>query len=332
MVTIAVDAMGGDHGPRVTVPAVISSLEKNPDLNISLFGSRAKLDPFLNQVTANSRLTLIHTDETVTSGERVSSALRKRQSSMRLAIDAVRDADAQAVVSAGNTGALVSISRYVLKTLLGIDRPALVARLPQLKGSSYMLDLGANVESDSENLHQFALMGSAFSQVLDGTKQPKVALLNIGSEEIKGNEEIRLANSLLKEMGELNYIGYVEGDDIYKGLADVIVCNGFVGNIALKTSEGLIQYIADVIRKSFKRNLMTRFVGLLALPVLEKLKDSFSPDIQNGGVLLGVQGVVVKSHGKSQSEPFENAISMAYTLAKKQLLEKVSDELEADFA
>ena len=332
MVTIAVDAMGGDHGPRVTIPAVIACLEKFPDLQIHLYGQRAKLDPFLNQVTASTRLKVFHAEEIIACGERPSSALRKRQSSMRLALESVRDGISHGVVSAGNTGALVTLGRYVLKTLLGIDRPALVAKIPNGRGHSYMLDLGANVECDTENLLQFAVMGTTLSKVLDGLKSPKVALLNIGSEEIKGNEEIRLANSLLKEMGELNYIGYVEGDDIYKGLADVIVCNGFVGNIALKTSEGLIQYIADVIRKSFKRNLMTRFVGLLALPVLEKLKDSFSPDIQNGGVLLGVQGVVVKSHGKSQSEPFENAISMAYTLAKKQLLEKVSDELEADFA
>lgn len=330
MVTIAIDAMGGDHGPRVTVPAVISSLDKNPDLNISLFGSRAKLDPFLNQVTANSRLTLIHTDDVVSSGERVSSALRKRQSSMRLAVDAVRDGQAQAVVSAGNTGALVSISRYVLKTLLGIDRPALVARLPQLKGSSYMLDLGANVESDSENLHQFALMGSAFSQVLDGTKQPKVALLNIGSEEIKGNEDIRLASATLKESEVINYVGYIEGDDIYKGLADVIVTNGFSGNIALKTSEGLVRYVSEVIRQEFNRTPITRLIGFMALPVLERLRMRFEPDLKNGGVLLGVQGIVVKSHGKSQQDAFSQAIDSAYKLAKNDLIGQISEQLDQD--
>ena len=319
MVTIAIDAMGGDHGPRVTVPAVISSLDKNPDLNISLFGSRAKLDPFLNQVTANSRLTLIHTDDVVSSGERVSSALRKRQSSMRLAVDAVRDGQAQAVVSAGNTGALVSISRYVLKALLGIDRPALVARLPQLK-----------VESDSENLHQFALMGSAFSQVLDGTKQPKVALLNIGSEEIKGNEDIRLASATLKESEVINYVGYIEGDDIYKGLADVIVTNGFSGNIALKTSEGLVRYVSEVIRQEFNRTPITRLIGFMALPVLERLRMRFEPDLKNGGVLLGVQGIVVKSHGKSQQDAFSQAIDSAYKLAKNDLIGKISEQLDQD--
>ena len=330
MVTIAVDAMGGDHGPRVTVPAVISSLEKFPDLHIQLYGNRAKLDPFLHQVNGNSRLKVIHTEEFVASGERTSSAIRKRQSSMRLAIDAIRSDEAQGVVSAGNTGALVAISRYVLKTLLGIDRPALVGRLPHVKGHSYMLDLGANVECDSDNLHQFAVMGSAFAHILERNKSPKVALLNIGSEEIKGNEEIRLANAMLKESEEVNYIGYIEGDDLYKGLADVVVTNGFAGNIALKASEGLVQYVSQVIRKAFQKNLLTKLVGLIALPVLDKLYMSFEPHLKNGGVLLGVQGVVVKSHGKSQAAAFSTAIESAYQLAKHSLLDKITDKLEQE--
>ncbi len=330
MITIAVDAMGGDHGPRVTVPAVIGCLEKYPDLQIHLYGQRAKLDPFLNQVTATTRLKVFHAEEIVACAERPSAALRKRQSSMRLALDSVRDGKAHGMVSAGNTGALVTSARYVLKTLLGIDRPALVARLPNHRGHSYMLDLGANVECDTENLLQFAAMGSTLCKVLDGKAKPKVALLNIGSEEIKGNEEIRLANALLKENDHLNYIGYIEGDDLYRGTADVIVCNGFVGNIALKTSEGMLQYVAEIIRTGFKKNLLTRTLGWLALPVLERIKEGFNPDIHNGGVLLGVQGVVVKSHGKSQSGPFQNAINTAYLLAKNQLLEKVSEELEAE--
>lgn len=330
MVTIAIDAMGGDHGPRVTIPAAIACLEKFPDLQIHLYGQRAKIDPYLNQVTASTRLKVFHAEEVVACGERPSAALRKRQSSMRLALESVRDGHSSGFVSAGNTGALVTLGRYVLKTLLGIDRPALIAKIPNSRGHSFMLDLGANVECDTENLLQFAAMGTTLSKILDGNKRPKVALLNIGSEEIKGNEEIRLANSLFKDIEGINYIGYVEGDDIYKGLADVIVCNGFVGNIALKTSEGLIQYIADVIRQGFKKNILTRVLGFLALPVLEKLKEGFKPDIQNGGILLGVQGVVVKSHGKSTSEPFQNAIATAYVLAKKQLLEKVTEELEND--
>jgi len=330
MVTIAVDAMGGDHGPRVTVPAVISSLEKFPDLHIQLYGNRAKLDPFLHQVNASSRLKVIHTEEYVASGERTSSAIRKRQSSMRLAIDAVRSDEAQGVVSAGNTGALVAISRYVLKTLLGIDRPALVGRLPHVKGHSYMLDLGANVECDSDNLQQFAVMGSAFAHILERNESPKVALLNIGSEEIKGNEEIRLANAMLKESQAVNYIGYVEGDDLYKGLADVVVTNGFAGNIALKASEGLVQYVSQVIRKAFQKNLFTKLIGLIALPVLDKLYMSFEPHLKNGGVLLGVQGVVVKSHGKSQAAAFSTAIESAYQLAKHSLLDKITDKLEQE--
>lgn len=330
MVTIAVDAMGGDHGPRVTVPAVISSLEKHPDLHIELFGNRAKLDPFLNSSVASSRLTVVHTDEMVSSGERTSAALRKSQSSMRLAINMVREEKAQAMVSAGNTGALVAISRYVLKTMLGIDRPALIGRVPHIKGFSYMLDLGANVECDSENLHQFAVMGSAFCSALSGNESPKVGLLNIGSEEIKGNEEIRLTNATLKESEVINYIGYVEGDDIYKGLADVVVTNGFAGNIALKTSEGLVRYISTIIRDAFNRNLISKIVGLLAMPILERLYLSFEPHLKNGGVLLGVQGVVVKSHGKSLEKAFETAISNAYTLSKNELLQQISDRLDQE--
>jgi glycerol-3-phosphate acyltransferase PlsX len=330
MVTIAVDAMGGDFGPRVTVPAVVSSLEKHPDLNIQLFGNRAKIDPYLQNAVGNSRLTVIHTDVAVTSGERTSTALRKRQSSMRLAIDLVREDKAQAMVSAGNTGALVAISRYVLKTMLGIDRPALIGRVPNERGYSYMLDLGANVECDSENLQQFAIMGSAFCSALSQKKTPKVALLNIGSEEVKGNEEIRLTNANLKDSDAVNYIGYVEGDDIYKGLADVIVTNGFSGNIALKTSEGLVRYASVVIKDAFNHNLYSRIVGFFALPVLERLYRGFEPHLKNGGVLLGVQGVVVKSHGKAQEGTFEVAIDNAYILSKNKLLQQISDRLDQE--
>jgi glycerol-3-phosphate acyltransferase PlsX len=328
MVTIAVDAMGGDFGPRVTVPAVVSSLKKYPDLNIQLFGNRAKLAPYLQDAVANSRLTIVHTDVVVTSGERISSALRKRMSSMRMAIDLVREDKAQAMVSAGNTGALVAISRYVLKTMLGIDRPALIGRIPNEHGYSYMLDLGANVECDSENLHQFAVMGSAFCSALSKKKSPRVALLNIGSEEVKGNEEIRLTNANLKHSDAINYIGYVEGDDIYKGLADVIVTNGFSGNIALKTSEGLVRYASVVIRDAFKHSLYSRVIGLFALPLLERLYRNFEPHLKNGGVLLGVQGVVVKSHGKALEDAFGVAISNAYVLSKNNLLQQISDRLD----
>lgn len=330
MVTIAIDAMGGDHGPRVTVPAVISSLEKFPDLHILLYGNRAKLDPYLNKVAASSRLKVVHTEEYVASGERTSSAIRKRHSSMRLAIDSVRDQSASAVVSAGNTGALVAISRYILKTMLGIDRPALIGRVPTVRGFSVVLDLGANVECDSENLHQFALMGSAFAKALGLNANPSVALLNIGSEEIKGNEEIRLANAVLKETETVNYIGYVEGDDLYKGLADVIVTNGFAGNIALKASEGLVKYVSLAIKEAFKKNMLTKMVGLMATPILDRLYMSFEPHLKNGGVLLGVQGVVVKSHGKSQEAAFSTAIESAYKLSKNKLMDQITDLLEQE--
>jgi glycerol-3-phosphate acyltransferase PlsX len=330
MVTIAIDAMGGDFGPRVTAPSVISSLEKLPDLHILLFGNRAKLEPFLHHAATHSRLEIIHTDEHVSDGEKISAALRKRQSSMRLALDAVRSEQAQAMVSAGNTGALVAISRYVLKTLLGIDRPALIARLPNIRGYTYMLDLGANVECDSENLHQFALMGSAYARVLGAGKSPKVGLLNIGSEEVKGNEEIRLANASLKTSGVINYVGYVEGDDLYKGVVDVIVTGGFAGNIALKTTEGFVLYVSHVIGAAFSKNIFTRLVGLLAMPILNRVRKAFEPDLKNSGVLLGVQGVVVKSHGKSEQAAFCQAIESAYTLAKNDLLDQISDQLDQE--
>ena len=330
MVTIAIDAMGGDFGPRVTIPSVLSALEKFPDLNVLLYGHRAKLDAYLHQGTASSRLEIIHTDQQVSAGEKVSAALRKRESSMRLALDAVRDERAQGMVSAGNTGALVAVSRYVLKTLLGIDRPALIARLPNIRGHSYMLDLGANIESNSENLYQFALMGDAFARVMGVKGAPKVALLNIGSEELKGNEDIRLANATLKESELLNYVGYVEGDDIYKGVVDVIVTNGYSGNIALKTSEGLIRYVTQVIRQSFSKNLFTRLLGLLAMPILERARQKFEPELKNSAVLLGVQGVVVKSHGKSKQDAFLKAIESAYILAKNDLLDQISDQLDQE--
>lgn len=330
MVTIAIDAMGGDFGPRVTIPSVLSSLEKHPDLNILLYGHRAKLDAYLHQGAASSRLEIIHTDQQVTGEEKVSAALRKRDSSMRLALDAVRDERAQAMVSAGNTGALVAISRYVLKTLLGIDRPALIAKLPNIRGYSYMLDLGANIESNSENLYQFALMGDAFARVMGVKGSPRVALLNIGSEELKGNEDIRLANATLKESELINYVGYVEGDDIYKGVVDVIVTNGYSGNIALKTSEGLLKYVTQVIRQSFSKNIFTRIVGLLAVPILERARQQFEPELKNSGVLLGVQGIVVKSHGKSQQDAFLKAIESAYVLAKNDLLDQISDQLDQE--
>jgi len=330
MVTIAVDAMGGDLGPRVTVPAVLSCLRRFPNLSIQLYGNRAKLTPFLNESDASSRLTIIHTEQIVHCSDSVSTALRKRDSSMRKAIDSVQQQQATGIVSAGNTGALVANSRYVLKTMLGVDRPALVARLPNASGHSYMLDLGANMECDSENLYQFALMGAAYSQVMDGTKSPRTALLNVGSEEVKGNEDIRLANSLLKASETINYVGYVEGDDLYSGVADVIVSNGFVGNVALKTSEGLLLYVAQMIRKVFAKNWYGRIIGAIALPLLEGLRDEFEPELKNGGVLLGVQGVVVKCHGKADQASFEKAIESAFLLADRQLLDQISNQLEQD--
>lgn len=318
-VTLAVDVMGGDHGPRVTVPAALLILQENPQLKLFLVGQESQIQPFLaKQPTAiTERITLVHTDEMVTMDDKVAVALRnKRNSSMRLAINLVHEKKAQACVSAGNTGALMAVSRFVLKTHASIDRPAIMTALPTQKGHCHMLDLGANVDSEAEHLVQFARMGSAVAQALDGIAQPRVGLLNIGEEEIKGNDLIKETHALLKTSG-LNYIGYVEGDGIFKGEADVVVCDGFVGNIALKTSEGVARMFGEFIKQEIQRNWLTKVVGALALPIWQGLKGRMDPGRYNGASLVGLTGIVIKSHGSAETKSFAQAIRVAITEVEK---------------
>jgi glycerol-3-phosphate acyltransferase PlsX len=275
MRTVAIDVMGGDHGPAVTVPAALQSLSRDPLLHLLLVGRQEQITPFLRDVPAalHERLQTVDARDVVAMDERPSVALRSRKpSSMWLAIECVQSGRAQACVSAGNTGALMVIGRHLLKMVAGIDRPAIITQIPTATGHCHLLDLGANVALTSEHLHQFAIMGSVAAAAMDGLEAPRVGLLNIGEEEIKGNEQIKLASQLIRENARLNYIGYIEGDDIFRGTADVVVCDGFVGNVAIKTSEGLAELIDQRLNAAFRANILSRFVGLLAWPILRRLR------------------------------------------------------------
>jgi glycerol-3-phosphate acyltransferase PlsX len=285
--------MGGDHGPQVVIPAAISALKKHPDVTLILVGDEQVIHSHLqkNNVNNEPRLIVHHASQQVEMDELPSQALRgKKDSSMRVAINLVKEGRAAACVSAGNTGALMATARFVLKTLPGIERPAIVSALPTMKGHTYVLDLGANVDSSAAHLVQFALMGSVLAELVDGKDKPKVGLLNIGSEEIKGNERVKEASRLL-EQTDLNYIGYVEGDGLYHGEADVLVCDGFVGNVALKTSEGVVHMIRHYLRQSFSRNWLTKLAGLIASPVLKHFRNELDPRAYNGANLIGLQGL-----------------------------------------
>src|SRR5690348_11789542 len=306
-VTIAVDAMGGDHGPSVTVPASLRFLEETPDARVLLVGNEDAIAKALAAARPRTagRASIRAASEIVEMHEAPADALRrKKDSSMRVSINLVKDGVAQACVSAGNTGALMAISRFVLKTLPGIDRPAIASQLPTRKGVTTALDLGANVNCTAEQLLQFAVMGSALVAAVEGVERPSVGLLNIGEEEIKGNDVVKEAAELLKRSG-LNFYGNVEGTDIYKGTTDVIVCDGFVGNVALKTSEGLAKMLADIIKEEFSRSFASRAMALVALPVLKRFKKRVDPAQYNGAALLGLRGLVIKSHGSAEAFGFE---------------------------
>lgn len=312
--TIAVDAMGGDHGPVVTVPAALRSLARHPSLSLVLVGDETAIRAELVRCggAAEPRLRVQHASQVVTMDDPVAVALRnKRDSSMRIAINLVHEKQADACISAGNTGALMAISRFVLKTLPGIDRPAICTALPTITGQVHMLDLGANVDSTAEHLRQFAIMGSILASVVDGIERPRVGLLNIGQEDIKGNEQIKAAAQLLQADPAINYTGFVEGDGIFKGHADVVVCDGFVGNVALKTTEGVAKMIGEMLKRQIKRNPFTLLLGLLALPVLNGLKREMDPGRYNGASLVGLNGIVVKSHGSADVNSFANALGVA---------------------
>ena len=324
-ITVAIDCMGGDHGPHVTVPAAVSFAASQPEVDIILVGLKPAIDAELAKLgsIAGERLRVHHADEVVSMDESPAAALKsKKDSSMRVAVDLVKSGEAQACVSAGNTGALMAISRFVLKTLHGIDRPAILSVLPNMKGSTYMLDLGANVDCGPEHLLQFAIMGATLVSAVEHKERPSVGLLNIGSEAIKGNEVVKQAAELLRSSG-LNFQGNVEGDDIYKGKTDVVVCDGFVGNIALKTSEGLAQMLGSSLREEFTRSLITRLAALVAMPVLSAFKRRFDHRRYNGATLIGLRGIVVKSHGSADAFAFERAIGRAMEEVKNEVLQRL---------
>jgi glycerol-3-phosphate acyltransferase PlsX len=326
--------MGGDVGPAATVPAAVSFLKRELSASVLLVGRREDIEPALktakaSQAGVSDRIRIEHTDEVVEMDDPPAVALRsKRKSSMRKTIEAVRDGNAQACISAGNTGALMAISRFVLKMLPGIERPAIATQLPNRLGSNTtMLDLGANVDCEPEHLVQFALMGSALVTALNGTQSPTVGLLNIGEEVIKGNDTVKQAGVLLAD-SELNFQGNVEGNDIYTGSVDVIVCDGFVGNVALKTSEGLAQMLADFIREEFGRNWISKVLAAFSYPVLKRFKRRVDHRRYNGAALVGLRGVVFKSHGSADAMAFESALNRAFDAARNGLLAGISDELQ----
>lgn len=329
--TIALDAMGGDHGPSVVVPAALRFLKAYDGVRLILVGNSDEISRHLREHKAalSEYLQLHPTSQCVEMDELPSHALRaKKDSSMRVAINLVKEGKADACVSAGNTGALMAIARFVLKTLPGIDRPAIISALPSLQGHTHMLDLGANVDCRAEHLFQFAVMGSVLANAVDNVEHPRVGLLNIGEEEIKGNEQVKEAAHLLSN-STLNYIGFVEGDDIYKGGADVVVCDGFVGNVALKTSEGLAKMIGQNLKEEFTRNLFTRLAALVAYPVLNSLRKRIDPRHYNGASLLGLQGIVIKSHGSADTLAFANAIKIAMIEVKKAVPQRINTRLES---
>ena len=328
-VTVAIDCMGGDHGVHVTVPAALNCVRRDAECAVVLVGVQEQILAELKRHRAEpgARLRIRHASELVAMDEPPAAALRnKKDSSMRLAVELVKAGEAEACVSAGNTGALMAISRFVLKTLPGIDRPAIATILPTLTGHTYVLDLGANVDCTAENLLQFGIMASELITSLEKKPRPTVGLLNIGEEEIKGNEVVKQAAELLRASG-LNFYGNVEGDDIYKGTTDVVVCDGFVGNVALKTSEGLAQMLGTFLREEFNRNILTRFAALVAQPVLNAFKRHVDYRRYNGASLLGLRGVVVKSHGSADRFAFEFAIQRAAEEARTGVLAHIADRM-----
>ena len=312
--SIAVDAMGGDFGPRITVPACINQLENHPQLHIYLVGDLPSLQPYLltSSKSYQDRLEMVHTASVVSMDEKPSYALRhRRDSSMCKAMELVKAGQASACVSGGNTGALMAFGCSLLGRLTGIDRPVIISAIPTSSGHCYLLDLGANINCSADQLFQFALMGSAMVSAVENIPSPRVALLNIGVEEIKGNNQVRQAAQLMQAHAGLNYIGYIEGGEVFSDRADVIVCDGFTGNIALKSNEGLARLIAAKLKHSFTRNPYRRLLGWLAQPVLKELQQQIDPGRRNGASLLGLQGIVIKSHGSASSRHFEAAIEQA---------------------
>lgn len=328
MLTVAIDAMSGDGGTGIIIDAVRTVLDKRADVHLILVGDPDHINQHIGTVPLpQERYSIVPAAEVVTMDDSAAIALRtKKQSSMRIAINLVKEGKADACVSSGNTGALMAISKFVLKTVSGIDRPAIAAIIPAIDGHTHMLDLGANVDSSAKNLYQFALMGSILAQAVDDIERPRVALLNIGSEDIKGNEQVKLAAPLLAN-SSLNYTGFVEGNEIYTDKVDVVVCDGFVGNVSLKTSEGVARMVSHYLKEEFKRSLWNKLVGLVARPILQAFGNRIDPRRYNGASLLGLQGVVVKSHGGADALAFANAIDIALLEIGHNLPAMIADRL-----
>lgn len=322
--------MGGDHGLSVVIPACVRAAKKNPDLKLILVGVQEKVSASLKKhgVLSSNQFSIVHASEIVTMDDLPSHALRnKKDSSMRVAINLVKEGRANACVSAGNTGALMATARFVLKTLPGIDRPAIISELPTIKGKTWVIDLGANVDSCAEHLFQFAVMGSALIQAIEQKPKPKIALLNIGVEEIKGNDQVKRTAHMLAECSVMNYVGYVEGDHFYSGDVDLVVCDGFVGNVALKASEGLAKLLLTLLKESFSKNWLTKLAGLIALPALKHLKNRIDPSRYNGASMLGLNGIVIKSHGGANELGFQYAIEQAVLEAQSNVVDLVRDQI-----
>lgn len=319
--------MSGDQGPAVCVAATLAAVSENPSISATLVGRIATLQPLLD--VQHPRIHIQDAPDVVAMNERPAHALRQKQeSSMAVALRLVRDGEADACVSAGNTGALMMMGRSILKTYPGIERPAIVKLIPSLHSRCYVLDLGANVDTSAEHLFQFALMGSLMAAAIDGKAAPRVALLNVGEEEVKGSEQVRLAAHMLAECEALNYIGYVEGNDLFQDVADVVVCDGFVGNIALKTGEGVAQMVMEVIEQSFRRSLWGRLLGVAARPFIDGILRQIDPRRHNGASLLGLQGVVVKSHGNAGERAFRAALRQAAAEVRMRVPQKINARLD----
>ncbi|MGH8549903.1 MAG: phosphate acyltransferase PlsX [Methylococcales bacterium] len=332
--TIALDAMGGDYGPSVTVPAAIMALEESQDLRLILVGDEQILVEALHSIPENlkNRVSVKHASQRVEMDDEPSKVLRnKKDSSMRVAINLVRDGIAGACVSAGNTGALMATARFVLKMIPGIDRPAIIATLPSIRGHTYVLDLGANVDCTAEHLFQFAVMANELVKAVEDLDRPRIGLLNIGSEEIKGNEQVKKASRLLND-AHFNFVGFSEGNDVCAGDVDIVVTDGFVGNVALKSAEGVAKMISHEIKQAFSRNLLTRLAGLIVLPVLKSVRNRIDPRRYNGASLLGLRGIVIKSHGGADAFAFANAIKTARLEVEQAVIEKIGKRVEKIFS
>ncbi len=326
--------MGGDHGPEVIVPAALASALRYPNLQLVLVGDENRLRQVLRDADQSvaDRISIQHASESVEMHESPSKALRgKKDSSMRVAINLVKEGRADACVSAGNTGALMAIAKFVLKTIPGVDRPAIMAMLPSRTGHTHVLDLGANVDCTAEHLCQFAVMGYELVKAVEEKDQPKVGLLNIGEEEIKGNEQVKQAAKLLTDM-DINFVGFVEGNDIFSGHVDIVVTDGFTGNVALKAIEGFAKLLGGSLKDEFGRNLFTKLLGLAALPVLRAFRSRFDPRGYNGASLVGLRGIVVKSHGNADQVAMANAIRVAMLEVEKGVPDRIGERVAEVFA